>query len=323
MEQRTLPKITDTYLYTMINKSGSLENILKQFLSKSVVATQEQLYDEYASIRRYFKYPLVTTILEEVNEGGIEPRFLPEVLRNDFKIPIFLPFLLVSAGGSKVRPIAVIDNYITRDKGNDSLTIDPKKLYVLLEGAYIASKIHKNFHKLNNTTLYTHGCSLFAHMFARVLNKKFALNVEKTAFAKVIYIAAKYYFINILRMPDSDMVQNYAMKEANISVIAVKEVDEAFTEEHFQNIGEFITRLNEVSYLFTHGLRQLTVRNYIDGFIEMYGSSSIFALEHFSYFIFNIFSAVNGGFLNNQYAFDDILGTSGDKLYAYIVNFVK
>lgn len=323
MAERTLPKITETYLYKMFNKSGALDAKLKEFLQKSIVATEEQLYEEYASIRRYFKYPLVTTILEEIEDGGIEPRIYPEGISASAKIPVIFPFFLASIGGSKVRPIAVIDNYAVREKGNDQLTIDPKKLYVLLEGAFIASQVHKQFHKMNNTTLYTHGCSLFAHMFARVLNKKFALNVEKTAFAKIIYITAKYYFINILRMNDSDLVQNYAIREAGLSTIVVKEVDEAFTAEHFADIGVFIKRIAEVNYLFTHGLKQLTVRNYIEGFIEMYGSSSVFALEHFSYFIFNIFSAVNGGFLNNQYSFDDIIGKSGDKLYAYIVNFIK
>ena len=116
------------------------------------------------------------------------------------------------------------------------------------------------------------------------------------------------------------MVQNYALKISGLSAIAVKEVDEAFSEkpDTFSDLGKFLSRIAETSYLFTHGLKDLTVRNYIQGFIDMYGSSAVFALEHFSYFIFNIASAVNGGFLNNQYAFDEVIGRSGEKVYAFI-----
>ena len=65
--------------------------------------------------------------------------------------------------------------------------------------------------------------------------------------------------------------------------------------------------------MVTNTMKDITVR----------GDAALFALENFNYFIFNIASAVNGGFLNNQYAFDDIIGKSGDKLYAVVANFAK
>ena len=68
---------------------------------------------------------------------------------------------------------------------------------------------------------------------------------------------------------------------------------------------------------------KLTVLTILMTFLTMYGNSALFALESFSYFLFNIVSAVNGGFLNNQYAFDDIIGKSGDKFYSWVSNAYK
>lgn len=313
-----LPRLSETFLYRMLNKDGGIEGIIKNFVTKSVSIGKDDLIDEFGSIRRYFKYLLVPSVMRAVEEGDIEARIFPPALGKTNKIPIFLPFIVVGVG-SKTMPIAVLDNYIMHGK-DGIMNIDPKKLYVLLEGAYIAREIQRRFNVVNNTIVYTDGALVYAHMFARVLNKKYALNVEKSAFGKILYVATKFYFINLLRIPDSSMVQNYALKISGLSAIAVKEVDEAFSEkpDTFNDLGTFLDRIIETHYLFTHGLKDLTGRNFVQGFIDMYGSSAIFALEHFSYFIFNIASAVNGGFLNNQYAFDEVIGRSGEKLYAYI-----
>lgn len=322
---RSITRLSDTFTYEMINKQNILTNKMKNFVEKSVRVRPEQMIEELGSIKRYFKYPLVTDVLEGVEDGTIQARMFPPTLATGNKLPLFIPFVLVGAPGGRILPLAAIDNYVSYDKTNDMITMDPKKLYILLEGAYIAARVQKLFPKMNNTVLYTDGALIFAHMFARVLNKKFALNVEKTAFGKILYVAVKYYFINILRVKDSPMVDNYALRISGLSNIVVKEVDEAFKEkpDTFNNIGTFISRIAETSYLFTHGLKDLTTRAYVQWFLDMYGSSTLFALEHFSYFIFHVFSAVNGGFMNNQYAFDEIVGVSGEKLYAYVANFVK
>ena len=50
----------------------------------------------------------------------------------------------------------------------------------------------------------------------------------------------------------------------------------------------------------------------------MYQSSSIFALEHLSYFLFMVDSVILGAYLNNQAVLEDVVGKSGAKLYTVI-----
>ena len=90
--------------------------------------------------------------------------------------------------------------------------------------------------------------------------------------------------------------------------------------EHAQML-EFLEALERPAYVIP-GNHDMTQRSAPD-FIRMYGNSALFGLEHLSYFIFNIFSTMNGAFLNNQYAFKDIIGKSGSDLYGYICNVAK
>ena len=70
-------------------------------------------------------------------------------------------------------------------------------------------------------------------------------------------------------------------------------------------------------------LKGLTVQNYLESFISMYESSALLALEAFPYFIYNVLSVINGGYINNQYIMEDIVGNNGAKLYNAILTLDK
>ena len=324
MSTRQLSSIRDSYLYSIFNHGNKMDNLLKNYLAKSIVVDASAVDEAISNIRRYFKYPLVNDVLNAfTHKDGLYGKMLPIGSNINFQLPPPLPFFLAGSQ-QNLFGIAVLDrvaNYAKDDSGR--IDVDPKKLYVLLESAYIARVVQQNFSKLNNTTLYTEGASVYAHMLTRVLNKLFALNVDKVAFAKVLYLTAKYYFLAILKMQDNSMVQNYALKVSGLTEIAVRDIEAAFKPEDYATIATFITKLQESAYMVTNTMKDLTVRGYVEAFCKMYGDAALFALENFNYFIFNIASAVNGGFLNNQYAFDDIIGKSGDKLYAVVANFAK
>jgi hypothetical protein len=124
------------------------------------------------------------------------------------------------------------------------------------------------------------------------------------------------------------MVDNYAMRDvSDIDKMSVSRLEEALMSSSegkaYEDIAKFIKGLAGCGHLVTGGLNKLEVREYMTDFIRMYGNSALFGLEHLSYFLFNIFATMNGAFLNNQYAFKDIIGKSGSDLYGYICNAVK
>lgn len=316
-----LKSIRSTYLYSMINKGGVMDDIMKTFISKGIVADKNMLETQYNTINSYYKYPLKISVMKAVDEGIIVPMMYPKGITANHKVPINMPFILVPSNAS-IKAIAVIDNYASIDeKNHNRIMIDPNKLYCLLESAFVARGLQLGFSSVrHNTILYTEGCSIYAHMFTKVLNKDYALNVKKDAYNKVVFLAAKFFMINLLQMEDSDLVFNYAFKTAkDLSPIIAKQLNDAFKIEDYTDISTFIQALAKNAYMIINGLENLTVREYITNFIKMYSNAGLFGLEHISYFIFNILSCLDHAYFNNQYAFDNAIGTkSADKIYAYL-----
>ena len=328
-----MKSVRSTYLYSQLNKGDVLDNNIKILLSKGVTLTKNQIENQYNTINSFYKGVLKTNVLKAFDDGTIKAMAFPKGITADHKIPNAFPFILVPQG-SDIGAIAIVDNYLSMDKTLDKVNIDTQKFYTLIETAYVARAIQKNPNVVRNANMYTNGAAIWAHMFTRLLNKKLALNVDKKAFDKMIFLAAKFFLINVLQQKDSDSVTNYAVRLCkNVERISLQRVDQEllsrYAENHkdgngpYENIATFITGLTYTGSLIASGLGQITVREYLKDFISMYGNAALFGLEHPSYFIFNIFSAINGAFLNNQYAFKDIIARTGENVYGSICNSVK
>ena len=328
-----LKSIRSTYLYSQLNKSGDFDNNIKTLIEKGVVPTNNELERQFSTINSYYKFPLKTNVMDAVEAGAVKPMMFPKGITAQHKIPSCLPFILM-AGGGDVKAIAIIDNYAAFDDTTNLVTIDPMKLYTFLETAYVARGIQKFFAQVrSNTTMYVDAANVYSHMFIRQLNKKFALNINKTAYQKVMYCAAKFFLINVLQLQESQMINNYALKNSpDVPETSIQRIDDVMHEaaaelgfegNPYKDISAFISSLARSAYLIINGLDQITVREYTKEFISMFNNSVLFALEHLTYFIFNVFATVNGAFLNNQYIFKDVMGHSGNSIYGYICNAVK
>ena len=317
MAVKPAKSVRNTYLYNSMNKGSYLDKCLKNVISKGTKLTVDDLAYEVATINKYYKFSMKKSVMDAFTNGVLKPIVLPAGTTE--KVPASVPFLLYGNGGT-IGAYVFIDNYVQRNK--DSYNIDPRKLYCLLESAYMAILIQKNhlvFARSN--VIANEGASIYAHTFIRVLNKKYALNIDRRAYAKVLFLAAKFFMINILGMdPTSETVFNYALKAADIdSAIAVKEIDQRFTEENAHvSLSDFIMFLKKNAYMVSQSLAELTLRDYLVDYVNLYQSTSIFALEHFSYFMFMVDSVILGAYMNNQAVLEDIIGKSGAKLYTQL-----
>lgn len=322
MSPTPLKSIRNTFLYESMNKGSYLDKIIKTAMTKGKVLTPNDLSYEVNTIKRYYKYPLKQHVLEAYEGGYLKPIVLPQGMVE--KIPSSVPFILT---GTKegLSAFVFIDNFKSYDAKMDLYNIDPKKFYCLLESAYMAMNIQKAFNVIARSAVTcVEASGIFAHMFIRVLNKKYALNVDRRAYSKVLYLAAKFFMVNQLGLdPTSDSVTNYALKVSDTdNTFIMNEIDKVFsTPEVFADIFTFIEAIAKNSYLITQSLAELTMKDYITDFVNMYHSSSIFALEHFSYFMFMVDSVIIGAYLNNQAILEDIVGKSGAKLYTLISNY--
>ena len=319
-----MKSIRDTFTYQAINKEGSLDKLIKTFLTKAIKADSNMLMSQYSTIQSYYKSALKTPVLDAVNDDLVVPMIYPKGITANNKVPTSIPFILLKTATGAVKAVAVIDNWASITE-NNKVVIDPNKLYTFIEGAYIARALEMQFNNIRHAAiLHTDATSIYAQMFTRVLNRDFALNVDKDAYNKVLFLAAKFFLMNLLQLKNSDSVFNYATKAAGVtSAIALKRLDDAFDDDCYKDISTFITAIKNKAYMINNGLTKLDVRTYMERYIRMYKNSSLFSLEHLSYFLFNIFACLNGAHINDSYAWEAAMGKkSGDKLYGFISNAV-
>ena len=311
--------VRNTYLYNSMNKGNYLDKCLQSVISKGKKLKPEDLVYEVSTINKYYKFAMKKSVMNAFSNGTLKAVVLPAGTTE--KVPASVPFLL-HGGSGIIGAYVFIDNYTQHNKSDDSYSIDPRKLYCLLESAYMATLIQKNYLVFARSNVVANeGASVYAHMFVRVLNKKYALNIDRRAYAKVLFLAAKFFMINVLGMdPTSETVSNYALKVSDAdSSMVVREIDQRFTEQKAHtDFSEFVMFLKKNAYMISQSLAELTLRDYLVDYVNLYQSSSIFALEHFSYFMFLVDSVILGAYMNNQTVLEDIIGKSGAKLYTQL-----
>ena len=307
--------LESSFIYNHLNRSNGLTDNIAALLHSGKVLTKEELDEPLMIITKNFKFPFKYKVLDAFESGEIKV-----IYGDKIKLPTCLPFFLTKSKSNKIIAVVVANIYGTYDEQNKSLKIDPKKLYCIMESAYLAKLCYINSKQLSTRTLLlSGGSSIYSAMFTRVLNKKYALNVDKSKMNKVIFLSSKFYLINIMGLQDSDMVFNYAIKNCvNGNIYSLKEVNDMLTIDDYASIETFIQALSRPELGLR--LKDLTVRNYLEAFINMYEASCLLSLESFYYFMYNIFSVTNGAYINNQYVLEDIVGNTGVKIYNELVS---
>lgn len=307
--------LEDTFIYRHLNSSNSISNGIMKALQQGTVLTKQNLEEAFLIINKNFKFPLKFKILEEVDKGEIVLLYSPDNVR----IPTCLPFFLTRNSQGKVVAVVLVDIYGRMNPETKAVNIDPKKLYCMMEGAYLAKLYYFHSKEISKrNVIITSGSSIYSNMFTRVLNKKYALNVDRTKMHKVLFLSSKFYLINVLGLEDNDMTTNYAMKNCiGGNPFILKEIDEMVQTEEYKDLSSFVKTLTRQELGLNMG--DLTVRGYLEQFINMYDASALLSLEYFPYFMYNVLSVTNGAYINNQYILEDIVDKHGAKMYADII----
>lgn len=305
-----LKSLDSTFIYNHLNRSNGITNNIAALMSKGKIITTKELEEPLMIIMKNFKFPLKFKVMEAINDGTIQMRY-----GIGSKLPTCLPFFLMNGGDNKVVSVVSIDIYGSYDDESESVKIDPKKLYCMLEAAYLARVCFlKQKQLVNRSTIIAGGSNIYSAMFTKVLNKKYSLNINKSKLHKVLMLSSKFYMINILGLMDSDTVFNYAIKNCpNGNLYSLEEVNDIVPSSAYNDLESFITALKMPELGL--GFKDLTVRGYLEAFINMYEASNLLSLESFPYFLYNVISVTNGGYINNQYILEDIVGTIGSKIY--------
>lgn len=306
----SLKSLESTFTYRNLNRSNALSENMMKLMQNGYVMTEKELEEPLMIINKNFKFPLKFKVLDAFKNGTIQIMY-----GTNSKIPTCLPFFLTKTNKGRIVAIINVDIYGTYDKENNSLKIDPKKLYCMMESAYLSIICYEHSTELSTKALVlSAGSNIYSMMFTRVLNKKYSLNIDKTKMHKVIMLSSMFYLINIMGMTNMDNAFNYALKNCpNGNIYTLQQTIAMFNERDFTDLETFIKALTRPEVGLN--LKDLTVRNYLEAFIGMYESSALLAVESFYYFLYNILSVTNGAYVNAQYVLEDIVGNMGSKIY--------
>lgn len=304
----------DSFVYKMLNTNNKVSNNIGKLLTEGKRLDKSNLEEAMMVINKNFKFPLKQQVLKAFEEGELVLMFAPTTVR----MPNTLPFFLTRGGNGQVVSVVSVDLYGSMNQKGD-VHIDPKKLYTIMEAAYLSRKYYLQNQKYITNRSVIDACNIYANMIIKPLNKKYSLNVDRNKMHKVQFLAAKFYLINVLGLKDGDIVNNYAISVCkNGNPILLREVDSLMEPGDYKDISTFITALS--SDLLNLGMKDLTVRGFLEAFIHMYDGSTVLGLELFPYFLYTTNSVIHGAYLNNQYILEDIVENRGVKLYnAFVI----
>lgn len=305
-----LKPLNDTFIFKHLNTGNMVSNAISHAITTGTQVHKEDMEEAFMLINKNFKFPLKYPVMDAVDKGQIILMYV-----DGRPLPTCMPFFLTKKGDDVVAVVCV-NVYGRKTKSNDQINIDPKKLYCMMEGAYLARKMVLNPKAVTSrTSIITYGSEIYAHMFVRILNKKYSLNLDKIKMNKVIFLASKFYLVNILGHKNDDMATNYALKNCiNANPVIIREFDRLIDDSVYESFPNFI------DFLKDNGFSDISTRGFLEQYIYTYDAAALLSIEVLPYFIYNIISVTTGAYINNQYVLEDIVGAAGSKIYVDLAN---
>lgn len=290
----------DSLVYKTFNQANGVVDKIVKYLSSGVPLDKSYIEDQYAIIRRGAGIsPLSQKVLEAFNNGYIEI-----IWNNTEKVGVAMPFIVRRKSDGKVVSTIFINAFATI-KDDSILVIPAKQLYGLMEGAYIALKLQTDPVKvMKNAELMMTTASVYTEMMTRILNKEYALTLDKVLYDKVCYCIKRFYLECVWEYPNTGFVSNYASSDLKyIQQFDMDALDATYSKMEIKTIANLLEFVKSLS----PRMSDLNLRYYIERFIKTYHGASILSIDYLPYVFFVITNVVMSTFLVSQTALNDII----------------
>ena len=295
----TEASMEDSYIYNMFNDANQITRRLVQVLKDGIRVTPDKFEEQYLQIKKSHMSPLIREVMDAYDNGDIE------IIRNEnnVKIPTSLPFI-VRRAGTRVISTIFISSFTTVDE-DGNLGIAARALYSIMESAYIGRLYHVNPARLlRNSSLARLMCEIYLNMYMRVLNRDYAISLEKDLYNNVMYVVSKFFYKNMWEMNDENST-NYAisMLPPSRNMIILNETIEAYEQADVKSIPQLFEFIRGMA----GRMKDLNIRLFIERWINSYNASAILAMDYLPYLFFVVSSTLLGSFLVSQKTISDII----------------
>jgi hypothetical protein len=154
---------------------------------------------------------------------------------------------------------------------------------------------------LDSTILET-GAEIFASLYGYIFNYLYKINQNDIMFAKVKYLAARYYLEGILNI-ERENIHKYALSISKLTERQANVIDISKTKDNtFSDLQMFTKAVADVTGIDVK----------LDAFIEkwsyVFSSTTFYALESFTHFADLVSNVYVGAYANNQKTIEKICG---------------
>ena len=299
MQVVTEASLSDSYIYGMFNRSNELQAQIVKVLQQGFKLDRSYIENQIFQLQRSKVSPLISTVLENYFNGVINLVYI-----KNQKMTKAIPFILHKTP-SGIQVSVFVSSFGTLDKEGTTLEIPAKTLYTLMESAYIAYYIQTHPMRLQrNSTIVRTLNSVYTEMIMRVLNRDFALTVNKEVHDRIAFLVSKFFLTKVAEIENPQIIRSYAASCApNIGAIDVDAINDIYDEASVNNVEELLNLLKEQ----VPRMESMTTRYFIERYLNTYGQSSILALDYLPYMFMIIVNTLDGSFLVNQPSIGDIV----------------
>lgn len=292
--------ISESYIYGLFNTSNEIQSRIIKALTKGRILDSSYIQEQIIQIQKTRISPISERVLNAFREGTIQLVFV-----DDYKMTKSIPFIIHKTKDGKAKASVFVSSFATMNKMGDALQIPMKTLYILMESAYVG--LQMQLHPLNvqrNSTIMKVCNHIYTEMFMRILNKEYALSIDVTLHDKVSFVVSRFFLETVWEMKNESILYTYASQETTSPNHDVLKI--LFEEYSLAKVSNLTDLFDFMKKEFPR-MESLTVRYFVERYINTYNGSAILAMDYLPYVIFVVINMLLGGFIVSQGSLNDII----------------
>lgn len=297
LEENTL---SSSYVFDRINPNQQITRTVLEALKKCTFLDKTNIEEQLLQMKNAKLSPLVTSVLRAFESGSIVLVYSEKTM-----VPTTIPFFITKIE-NELKGMIFLNRY-GKMKENGSVDISYKTIYILMESAYVALRYAKNPSLIErNIGLMKICMKTYSAMAMRIFNKEFALTVAPSTYESINYCFARFFLEHLWGLKtDQNILHNYAM------MVCLNKPDELeMVKMDYDNttIIDIVSLIDFVKTRFRQ-VGSITVRYYMERYINTYYQSALLSMDALPYLFFVIEHTLLGGFIMAQPVMTDILRT--------------
>lgn len=304
----TEASLSDSYVFRELNRSSHASTTIATAIKTGAVVDSTFIEEQLIQCKKSRLSPLMEKVLQ-----AYENKEIILIYNKNVRVSTALPFVVMTVGG-KTSAYIFISDFSGLNKDGTALNIEMKRLYVLMEAAYVGKAFYTRPEMFLRSNLYMRICAnIYSEMSMKIFNKEFALSLNKDLYDKVNYCVARFELERMAGMTNDAVINSYASSACNnASRITLDLIEREYTNASITSLKELISFISSLSTKMI----KLNVRYYLERWITTYGTGATMGIDAFPYFNYIIANGYLGCFLVNTTRISDIVkNCKGINLY--------